>query len=336
MNSKRTSKLTLNLFTISLAIVAIVVAGVILFPPETTHESYPKSMVATSSKLVSQKIDPNSTVRIAFIEPTFTNAAYTDSFYVFYARHSQESGGNNVTSDLSFLSAKVDSTGMQSRYSLLSLEDNVKKVLPNSKIHALTDGDVDAGAIFGKQQLNNNENNSTSINAFDVLILGHQEYVTQKEYDNLKHFVKNGGTIIFLDGNVFFAEVKYDRANDVITLVKGHWWEFDGKAARVSVGERWKNETSQWVGSNYLCYLCSITFANNPFGYRHHEEQYITNPTDAIILNYHASDPDHTIATYELEYGKGTSVVIGLYSDDIIHNEKFIRFFDRLLLRQLQ
>jgi hypothetical protein len=335
MNPKRTGKLMLSLFTISLAIVAIVVAGTVLFP-QGPHESYLKSMAATSSNLVSKKIGPNSAVRIAFIKPTFTHAAYTNSFYVFYARHSHESWGNNVTSDLSFLSTKVDSTEMQSQYPLLSLVDNVRKVLPNSKIQTLTDGDVDVGAIFGKQQLSNNENNSISINAFDVLILGHQEYVTQKEYDNLKQFVKNGGTIIFLDGNAFFAEVKYDRANSVITLVKGHWWEFDGKVARVSVGERWQNETSQWVGSNYFCYLCTITFANNPFGYRHHEEQYLTNPSDVILLNYRASDPSHIVATYELQYGKGRSVVIGLYSDDIIHNERFIRFFDGLLLRHLQ
>ena len=30
---------------------------------------------------------------------------------------------------------------------------------------------------------------------YGILILGHQEYVTQKEYDNLKNFVANGGTI---------------------------------------------------------------------------------------------------------------------------------------------
>jgi hypothetical protein len=78
------------------------------------------------------------------------------------------------------------------------------------------------------------------------------------------------------------------------------------------LGKRWKNETSQWVGSNYLCYQCNITFANNPFGYRHHEEQYLSNPKDVILLNYHASNPDHIIATCELKYGKGKSVVIGL------------------------
>lgn len=333
MGLKR-SKLMLSLLIISLVIAAITISGNMLSSTGTT-QSYSKNMAAASFNLVSQHIGSNSSMRIAFIKPTFTRAAYTNSFYVFYNKHIHESRSNIITSDLSFLSAKVDWAEKQSRYPLLSLVDNVKKVLPNSKIQVLTDGEVDAGAIFEKQQANNNENN-IPINAFDILILGHQEYVTQKEYNNLKQFVKNRGTIIFLDGNVFYAEVKYDRAKNVITLVKGHGWQFDGKVAKVSVRERWQNETSQWIGSNYLCYQCAITFANNPFGYIHHEEQYITNPNDIILLDYRASDHSHTVATYELKYGKGRSIVIGLYSDDIIHNEKFIRFFDSLLLRSQQ
>ena len=63
-------------------------------------------------------------------------------------------------------------------------------------------------------------------NAFDLIILGHQEYVTQKEYDNLKRFVANGGTMLILDGNVFYAEVKYDHVKDIVSLVK-HYWAFN-------------------------------------------------------------------------------------------------------------
>jgi hypothetical protein len=42
-----------------------------------------------------------------------------------------------------------------------------------------------------------------------LISLGHQEYVTQKEYDNLKRFA-NGGAMLILDGNVIYTEVKYD------------------------------------------------------------------------------------------------------------------------------
>ena len=92
------------------------------------------------------------------------------------------------------------------------------------------------------------------------MILGHQEYVTQKEYDNLKKFVTNGGILFLMDGNTFYAEVKYDNKTKTVSLAKGHSWEFNGKSAWGSIGERWAKETSEWVGSNYLCYSCDIIF----------------------------------------------------------------------------
>ena len=119
------------------------------------------------------------------------------------------------------------------------------------------------------------------------------------------------------------------------------------------VAERWKDETSQWVGSNYLCYRCGIIFDNDPFEYKQHEEQYITNHKDRILFNYNALMPKqlkllsappsstttaaeqgkHIIATYELSYQRGKVIVIGIYSDDIITNSKFDKYFDDLLLR---
>jgi hypothetical protein len=209
----------------------------------------------------------------------------------------------------------------------------LKTIFPNSNIHVLTDVDADHGSIFF--------NNGT--NKYDVVILGHQEYETQREYDNLKRFVANGGTMILMDGNVFYAQVKYNRNTHTITLVKGHGWAFNGKSAWRSVGERWPNETSQWLGSNYLCYSCNVTFANNPFHYKHHEEQYLTNPKDIILLNYNASITKKDskpmkilIATYTLNYKKGKVIALGIFSDDIITNRKFVKYFDSLLLRYVR
>jgi hypothetical protein len=66
-------------------------------------------------------------------------------------------------------------------------------------------------------------------------------------------------------------------------------------------------ETSQWVGSNHLCYRCISAFGNDPFEYRSHEEQYISNHNDSILLNYDAEigkakidSKQPTIAAYEL------------------------------------
>lgn len=178
--------------------------------------------------------------------------------------------------------------------------------MPKSNVSVLTDIDIDGGSIF--------KDSKNTTNKYDILILGHQEYVTQQEYTNLKTFVANGGTIILLDGNVFYAQVGYDRISQTITLLKGHGWAYNGKSAWKSAGERWANETSQWVGSNYLCSSCKIVFTVNPFGYNHREEQLLTNANDTILLNYNASRSSlntkisknatsahaNMIATYEL------------------------------------
>jgi hypothetical protein len=282
-------------------------------------------------------------VRMALVEPTFTAAAYNNSFYVFYQKYSHVPAKMNITNDLSLLSSKVinyptitPTTKVHSAFAMLSLLKNFKLISPSSNITVLTDADVDNGLIF--ESRGGERSVDTNNNAYDVIILGHQEYVTQQEYDYLKKFVSNGGTMFLLDGNVFYAQVKSDRNTNTVTLVKGHGWAFNGRSAWKSVAERWAKETSEWVGSNYLCYSCDITFANDPWEYQHHEEQYITNHNDKILMNYNASLLHYPIsslrpiiATYELNYQKGRVISLGIYSDDIITNESFDKYLDNLV-----
>ena len=270
-------------------------------------------------------------VKIALVMPTFTAAAYDKSFYLFYNKYINVTTGVNVTTDLNLLSSKVtkEPSSSASGFAMLYLLGNLKWISPESHIGFLGDQDIDRGSIF----------RSNGSNIYDVIILGHQEYVSQKEYENFKQFVSNGGTMIILDGNVFYAEVKYHSNKDTITLVKGHSWAFNGKSAWRSVNERWKNETAQWVGSNYISGIAKSS--NNPFDYLPHEEQYITNPKDIILLNYHATNTglhsnkigSAVVATYELNYQKGRVIALGLYSDDIIINGTFDRYFDNLILQ---
>src|SRR5918912_946749 len=279
----------------------------------------------------------NKTINnIALIAPTFTAAAYDDnSFYTFYKLYNNTPVGANITSNLGLLSRNITNRDiLKASVVMLELVDNLKLINPNSHITILTDADVDNSSLF------NNSNRNRNI--YNVAILGHQEYVTQQEYDNLKKFVTNGGTMVLLDGNVFYAEVKYNANTKTESLVKGHWWAFNGKSAWRSIGERWAQETSQWVGSNYLCYRCISAFGNDPFEYRPHEEQYISNHNDSILLNYDAVITDKkikiynkqpTIATYKLNYQKGKVVALGIFSDDVIDNTTFKRFFDRLLTK---
>ena len=153
----------------------------------------------------------NKNINIALVAPTFTAVAYDDnSFYTFYKLYGNTSVGTNVTSNLSLLSRHITNHDiLRASIVMLKLVDNLKLINPNSHVTILTDADVDNGSLFNNNNnSNNNNNNNNNNNIYDVAILGHQEYVTQQEYDNLKKFVTNGGTMILLDGNVFFAEVK--------------------------------------------------------------------------------------------------------------------------------
>ncbi|HET7149044.1 MAG TPA: N,N-dimethylformamidase beta subunit family domain-containing protein [Candidatus Nitrosopolaris sp.] len=282
---------------------------------------------------------------IALVVPIFTGAAYNDAFYIFYKRYSGVRAGENVTRNLYLLSSVVTKPKVShfadidaSAFAMSYLAKHLSLLMPKNNVSVLTDINVDGGSIF--------MDNKHTTNRYDILILGHQEYVTQQEYTNLKTFVANGGTMILLDGNVFYAQVGYDRSTHTITLLKGHGWAFNGKTAWKSVGERWRNETSEWVGSNFLCVGCKMTFANNPFGYNHHEEEYVTNPDDIILLNYNVSitspNPkvvknatsahEHTVAVYELNYRKGRVIGLGMYSDDVIDHHNFLVFLDHLLM----
>ena len=282
---------------------------------------------------------------IAIVVPVFTAAAYNDAFYTFYKHYQFAKVGQNITKNLYFLSAKITrpksraiSAVAASSNSLPYLVKHLELVVPRVNLSVITDVDVDGGTIF--------TNNLNTTNRYDILILGHQEYVTQQEYNNLRKFVANGGTMILLDGNVFYAQVGYDRPTQTITLIKGHGWAYNGRSAWKSVAERWFNETSQWVGSNSLCSTsCVIKFANNPFKYTHREEQYLTNSNDAVLLNYNESlstlNPNtpkdvtfahiYTIGAYELKYKKGLVIGTGLYADQIITNRSFLVFLDHLL-----
>ena len=256
--------------------------------------------------------------------------------------HNDEKGNaKNILNDLNYLTGKIPQNASQLHYEIFEiLPSHIKKLLPNANVNILADSDVHDGSILKYHNVN------TSVPVYDVLILGHQEYVTQEEYSNFKKFVLDGGILMILTGNVFYAEVKYDKDSDLVTLVEGHDWKFDGRAVHSGVSERWENETKQWLGSNfYPVYYGEEGYHilyNNPFnftGVDGGEEQYYdkSNPNIELILDYNSSDPRYPVAAYELNYGKGKSIVIGLAAEDIISDpcleacHKFMIFFDRLI-----
>jgi hypothetical protein len=316
-----------------------------------------------------------SQLRIAFVKPSFTYAAYQlNGFYNFYQKYMHLSDETtNITTDLNLLTVKVpDKTyltyrddpsdtprvpSQQNYYEKLrELVEEKASSSPSQNlaidIADITDKEVHEGDIF----------DSDGNNAYDILFLFHQEYVTQVEYENLKKFVvENGGTIVFNDANIFTVEVKYDSINNTITLVRGHGWAYDvsiGSAWRAE-SERWLEENQQWVGSNFIEIPANdkdVTFSNDPFNYTHSEEQIVTNPNDEIIFDFGVMEdvtyeidkddneidniqhfPDFgKVAAYEMMSGKGKVINIGIFAHKLEDNEAFLDFYDEeILLRAL-
>lgn len=348
---------------------AITYSGV----PTTTAPLPPSSHAPTSTE--------ESLLRVAFVKPSFTYAAYSlDGFYTFYDKYSDETDETtNVTTDLNMLTVEVpDETYIhykddpsdpptvpvqQEYYDTLrglveqrsSSQNEIVSIkdyegggkgddLP-IQIADITDKEVHEGKIF----------DSAGNNAYDVLFLFHQEYVTQEEYDNLKKFVvQNGGTIVFNTANIFTVEVKYDSADNTVTLVRGHTWAYDGSSCawRAYPRERWINENQQWVGSNFMEDPQSddVTFSNNPFNYEHSEEQFVTNPNATIIHDFEVMEEDTqdeggderhrqrfpdletVVATYEMISGKGKVINLGIFGHALDDNEAFLEFYDEEIL----
>jgi hypothetical protein len=299
--------------------------------------------ISSSATNRSENLDNSKTVddakslkakNIAIVEDTFTQAAYDKSFYMFYEIYypyiRNTDRPSNFTKYTDLLSSKLienrtNSSGTD------QIVNHLKWLTPSSTIDVLGDEDVHNGSSLFR---------ANGTNVYDVILLQHQEYVSQQEYDNLKRFVANGGILMLLDGNMFFAEVAYDENTDTIKLVNGHDFAFNGKTAGKGDKERWERETSEWVGSNYACcFSYEFIFHNDPFGITHVEEQAITNPKAKILLDYNATinRPDakpFVIATYELEYKKGKVITLGLYTvNKLFENERFLRFFDSLLFQ---
>lgn len=143
----------------------------------------------------------------AVIVPLFTSTAYWEpGFYTYY----------RGDCDSSCLTKKIQ-FDRPLRY---SASGNALAVLKILGYDTVTDLDVDQNPAILKQ--------------YDKIIVLHNEYVTQREFDVITHSPK----VIYLYANSLYAEVTVNYQNDTITLVKGHGyptkdirnafgWQFD-------------------------------------------------------------------------------------------------------------
>ena len=200
----------------------------------------------------------------------------------------------------------------------------------------LTDIDVNNGSLFY----------SNGTRRYDVLVVGFSEYVTSQEYYYYKRFVESGGNLILLNSCNFVAEVRYYPNANMISLVSGHGWNFNGTAAWSGPFSRWSIENSNWIGSDYKLFYTDgylidgaslVTDSSNAIAialshaynsstafvnaYSGHEENVVTNSTDNIIMKWDLANWNNgsqVVAAYLHRYKLGFVIDTGIFASDII------------------
>lgn len=287
-------------------------------------------------------------VSVAIVKPVFTSTPYSQynygSFYAFYHKYRGATG--NITTDLGWLNTSVLSgikynSGWGHTYPLyaffISPAARYCGLDLGKNVNVISDINVTDGALF----------NSNGTRRFDAAVIGHQEYVTQAEYDQFRRFVATGGHLIAMSSNEFYAKVKFDPKTLMETFVTGHGgFAFNGHTAWYGTYVRPPWNTSGWFGSVYCCfhkyqYKGATVNATNPIGsilnqyfggvvfkgYTTHEENAVSNTTRTSIVAMFLQKPGLTIASYIHWYGKGAVVCFCVFGEDLVSYEKSTQMF---------
>ena len=236
---------TIIIIVVLVSAAALVIYQTALYKLELNNPIY--SCISSDSKL------PKFMERVAFIKPVFTMTPYYwqlhlqgRSFYEFYARHLTMKYNESIrlnSSDLALLNSKVTDkwspTGYNLEYPLYEFLQTTARQC-GLTVDTLTDVDVDNGSLF-----------SSGIPNFDVIVLGHEEYLTAREYSQFKQFVSVGGRIVAVAGNTFWGQVNYSRSTNTETFVAGHGFAFNGTTAWRTNYAPFDKESANWFGSTF-------------------------------------------------------------------------------------
>jgi hypothetical protein len=282
------------------------------------------------------------------IKPVFTSTPYSQyaygSFYAFYKAYRGATG--NITTHLNWLNTSVMS-GMQYSdgwghtyplYSFISSEaaKNCGLVL-GQNVHIISDINVSDGGLF----------DSKGKRAFDAIVIGHQEYVTQAEYDQMRLFVASGGLLVAMSSNMFYGKVRYNPTTLAETFVTGHGgYAFNGHTAwyKMSMPPPW--DTGGWLGSTYCCfhrfhYAGATVNGSNPVGnllkryfgntiasnYTIHEENGVSNFTGTSIIATFLKSSGVTVASYVHRFGRGAVSCFCVFGEDLLSDERSTQYF---------
>ncbi len=289
-----------------------------------------------------------SNFSVAVVKPIFTATPYSQyaygSFYAFYKKYAGATG--NITTDLGWLNTSVKSgTGYNSGWGhSLPIYDFLTSAAARScglvlgrNLHVVSDINVTDGALFS----------ASGSRRFDAAVIGHQEYVTQAEYDQLRLFVASGGRLIAMSSDEFYAKVKFNATTLAETFVIGHGgYVFDGRTAWYEKPFPIPWNTSGWFGSTYCCfkrfnYSGAVVNATNPVGreleqyfggtvfvgYQSHEENAVSNLTDTSVVATFLRQSGVEVASYVHRYGRGAVFCLCVFGEDLIGLDRPTQLF---------
>jgi hypothetical protein len=150
----------------------------------------------------------NETEKSVVVIPVLTSSAYSDrGFYAHYRGECTRCLTIKIRDDTHSF---VDSS-------------NGLKVLQSLGYNTITDIDIDK--------------NPKILEKYDEVILLHNEYVTQREFDAItKH-----SQVLYLYPNALYAKVRINYLNDTVTLVRGHGYPNN----TIANGFSWKFDNSK-------------------------------------------------------------------------------------------
>lgn len=164
------------------------------------------------------------------IVPIFTSSAYWEpGFYTFYRNECS----------VECLTTKIE----YSKYLGYSASSNAVKILSLLGYPILTDIDIDKDPDL--------------LDKFDSVILLHNEYVSQKEFDA----ITNHPNVLYLYPNSLYGHISINYIDDTITLVKGHGYP----DAKIKNGFDWKYDNTHPYEYDSEC--LNWNFYSIPNGY---------------------------------------------------------------------
>ncbi|MGC1426858.1 MAG: hypothetical protein WA833_09135 [Nitrosotalea sp.] len=197
------------------------------------------------SQVTKERLDQvsvqNDTKKAVVIIPVFTASAYLEQkFYAYYSGHC----------DYNCLTTTINSQIQ------LGFTESGKavKILKSLGYYTMTDIDVDK--------------NPKILSQYDKVIVLHNEYVTQNEFDA----ITTHPHVIYLYPNSLYAKVDANYNTNTITLIRGHGYP----DLKIRNGFDWKFDNSQFE-YDIQCKNWKFNKINNGIMLNCYPENYLTN-----------------------------------------------------------